>query len=432
MSQSWLLKNGRIIDPHNGVDRPGDLLVVHGTVAGPGEAATDDVREIDVQGCWIVPGLIDMHVHLREPGEEYKEDIVSGTRAAAAGGFTAVACMPNTRPVNDGMAVTTMILQRARDGFARVYPVGAISKSSRGESLAEFSDMKAAGVIALSDDGLPVSDSQLMRRAMEYAGDYDLRVISHCEEQALGRHGVMNEGEVSTRLGLMGIPTAAESIMVYRDIALAEYTGRPIHIAHVSTSMSLDLIRSAKARGVRVTAETAPHYFTLTEEAVAGYNTNAKMNPPLRSESDRLAVREALANGTLDAVATDHAPHSTLEKEVEFDLAANGIIGLETSVPLTMALVRQGLIDEKRFVELLSVNPAGILGVAGGSLTAGMPADLTVINPALEFDYTRDTVVSRSWNSPFLGWRLQGRAVLTMVGGRVMYDLHQRCEQLAS
>ncbi len=432
MSQNWLLKNGRIIDPQNGVDRPGDLLVVHGTVAGPGETEADDVREVDVQGCWIVPGLIDMHVHLREPGEEYKEDIVSGTRAAAAGGFTAVACMPNTRPVNDGMAVTVLILQRARDGFARVYPVGAISKSSRGESLAEFGDMKAAGVVALSDDGQPVRDSQLMRRALEYAGDYDLRVISHSEEKALGRHGVMNEGEVSTRLGLMGIPTAAESIMVYREIALAEYTGKPIHIAHVSTTMSLDLIRSAKARGVRVTAETAPHYFTLTDEAVAGYNTNAKMNPPLRSEPDRLAVCEALADGTLDAVATDHAPHSTLEKEVEFDLAANGIIGLETSVPLTLALVRQGLIDEKRFVELLSVNPAGILGVAGGSLAAGVPADLTVIDPGLEFDYTQDTVVSRSRNSPFLGWHLQGRAVLTMVDGRVMYDLHQRCGQLSS
>ncbi|GBE13397.1 dihydroorotase [bacterium BMS3Abin13] len=432
MSQSWLLKNGRIIDPQNGVDRQGDLLVVHGTVAGPGETATDEVREIDVQGCWIVPGLIDMHVHLREPGEEYKEDIVSGTRAAAAGGFTAVACMPNTRPVNDGMAVTILILQRARDGFARVYPVGAISKSSRGESLAEFGDMKAAGVVALSDDGRPVRDSQLMRRALEYAGDYGLRIISHSEEQALGRHGVMNEGVVSTRLGLMGIPTAAESIMVYRDIALAEYTGKPVHIAHVSTIMSLDLIRSAKARGVRVTAETAPHYFTLTDEAVAGYNTNAKMNPPLRSEPDRLAVCEALADGTLDAVATDHAPHSTLEKEVEFDLAANGIIGLETSVPLTLALVRQGLIDEKRLVELLSVNPAGILGVTGGSLATGVPADLTVINPALEFDYTQDTVVSRSRNSPFLGWRLQGRAVLTMVDGRVMYDLNQRCEQRSS
>ena len=432
MSQSWLLKNGRIIDPQNGVDRQGDLLVVHGTVAGPGETATDEVREIDVQGCWIVPGLIDMHVHLREPGEEYKEDIVSGTRAAAAGGFTAVACMPNTRPVNDGMAVTILILQRARDGFARVYPVGAISKSSRGESLAEFGDMKAAGVVALSDDGRPVRDSQLMRRALEYAGDYGLRVISHSEEQALGRHGVMNEGVVSTSLGLMGIPTAAESIMVYRDIALAEYTGKPVHIAHVSTIMSLDLIRSAKARGVRVTAETAPHYFTLTDEAVAGYNTNAKMNPPLRSEPDRLAVCEALADGTLDAVATDHAPHSTLEKEVEFDLAANGIIGLETSVPLTLALVRQGLIDEKRLVELLSVNPAGILGVTGGSLATGVPADLTVINPALEFDYTQDTVVSRSRNSPFLGWRLQGRAVLTMVDGRVMYDLNQRCEQRSS
>jgi len=422
MSENWLIKNGRIIDPKSGVDRQGDLLVVNGTLAAPDEAVIGDFREIDVQGCWIVPGLIDMHVHLREPGEEYKEDIVSGTRAAAAGGFTAVACMPNTKPVNDCAAVTSLILQRAQEGFARVYPIGAISKTSSGESLAEFGRMKAAGVVAVSDDGQPVRDSQLMRRALEYAGDYDLPVISHSEEVSLGRHGVMNEGVVSTRLGLKGIPTAAESIMVYREIALAEYLGRPVHIAHVSAAMSVDLIRSAKARGVRVTAETAPHYFTLTEEAVAGYNTNAKMNPPLRSERDRSAIREALADGTLDAVATDHAPHSILDKEVEFDSAMNGIIGLETSVPLTLALVREGLFDEQRFVELLSVNPAGILNVPGGSLAVGGPADLTVINPDMRFVYTRESVVSKSRNSSFLDWSLQGRAVLTMVGGRIMYD----------
>lgn len=423
MAESLLLQNGRIIDPERGIDRQGDLLLIDGVIADEGTPAPGNIRAVDVSGCWIVPGLIDMHVHLREPGEEYKEDIVTGTRAAAAGGFTAVACMPNTRPVNDCLAVTALILERAGKGSARVYPVGAISRGSRGESLADFGEMKEAGVVAVSDDGLPVLDSQLMRRALEYAGDHRLAVISHSEELGLSRHGVMNEGPVSTRLGLKGIPAAAEAIMVYRDIALAEYTGRPVHIAHVSTAMATDLIRAAKARGVRVTAETAPHYFTLTDEAVQGYNTNAKMNPPLRSEADRQALLQGLADGTFDAVATDHAPHSVLEKDVEFDLAANGIIGLETSVSLTLELVRQGVIDEQRFVRLLSANPARILNVPGGSLVAGEPADVTVIDPGMHFVYTIDTVASKSRNSPFLGRSLQGRAVMTMVGGRIMFAL---------
>lgn len=425
MTKSWLFEGGRIIDPQNGTDREGSLLVVDGLIAAEGAPVPGDARRVDVCGCWLVPGLIDMHVHLREPGQEYKEDIVSGTRAAAAGGFTAVACMPNTRPVNDCMAVTALILERARQGYARVYPVGAISKGSRGEELAEYGEMRDAGVVAVSDDGVPVRDSQLMRRALEYAGDHRLTVISHSEEIDLSRHGVMNEGQVATSLGLMGIPAAAEAIMVYREIALAEYIGRPVHIAHVSTAMATDLIRTAKARGVRVTAETAPHYFTLTDEAVLGYNTNAKMNPPLRTEEDRQAIRQGLADGTFDAIATDHAPHSSLEKELEFDLAANGIIGLETAVPLTLALVREGVIDARRFVELLSVNPAAILGIPGGTLVAGAPADLTVINPALSFVYTLESVVSKSRNSPFLGWNLQGRAIKTLVGGRLMFDLKQ-------
>ena len=422
MSDSLFIKNGRIIDPVNDVDRSGDLLVVDGCIADPADGVPSDTREIDARGCWVVPGLIDMHVHLREPGEEYKEDILSGTRAAAAGGFTGVACMPNTRPVNDSRAVTTMILAQAAKGSARVYPVGAVSKNSEGTSLAEFGDMKDAGVVAVSDDGLPVRDSQLMRRAMEYADDFGLVVISHSEEPSLSR-GVMNEGVVSTRLGLKGIPTAAESIMVYREIALAEYTKKRVHIAHVSSAMSTELIRAAKARGVRVTAETTPHYFTLTDEAVEGYNTNAKMNPPLRSEEDRQAIREGLADGTFDAIATDHAPHSILEKEVEFDRAMNGIIGLETSLPLSLALVRDGLIDEKRLLELMSVNPARILGLAAGTLSTGAAADITLINPDLVFTYTEDLVVSKSRNSPFLGWKLQGRAVLTMVGGRITYNI---------
>ena len=421
MGVTYLLKNGRIIDPKNKRDETGDLLVVEGRIA-ESDQVPENVTEIDARGCWIVPGLIDMHVHLREPGEEYKEDILSGTRAAAAGGVTAVACMPNTRPVNDSRAVTAMILEQAASASARVYPVAAISKGSLGESLAEFGELREAGAVAVSDDGLPVQDSQLMRRALEYAADFGLTVISHSEEPGLSR-GVMNEGEVSTRLGLKGIPTAAESIMVYREIALAEYTGRPVHIAHVSTAMSTELIRAARNRGVRVTAETTPHYFTLTEEAVEGYNTNAKMNPPLRTEADRQAIIQGLADGTFDAVATDHAPHSILEKEVEFDAAANGIIGLETSLPLSLALVRDGVLTPKKLIELMSVNPAAILGVSGGSLSPGEAADITLIDPEREFHYTEDTVVSKSRNSPFLGWKLKGRAVLTMVGGRVTHSI---------
>ena len=423
MANDWRIRNGRIIDPVNGIDRVGDLFVRDGVLVESPRDLPDSTREVDASGCWVVPGLIDMHVHLREPGEEYKEDIVSGTRAAAAGGFTAVACMPNTRPVNDCRSVTALILERAREGFARVYPVGTISRQSGGETLADFGEMRDAGVVAVSDDGLPVRNSQLMRRALEYAGDFGLAVISHSEEPSLSRHGVMNEGRVATRLGLRGIPTAAESIMVYREIALAEYTGRPVHIAHVSAAMSVDLIRRAKERGVPVTAETTPHYFTLTEEAVEGYNTNAKMNPPLRTEEDRQSICAGLADGTLDAIATDHAPHSRLEKEVEFDLAANGIIGLETSLPLSLALVRDGVLDPVGLVQCMSVRPAAILGVPGGSLSPGEPADITVIDPELSFDYTEDMVVSKSSNSPFLDWRLQGRAVLTMVGGRVTFEL---------
>lgn len=421
MSTCYLIKNGRIIDPKNSRDEVGDLLIVDGRIVDVRER-NQEVVEIDAADCWVVPGLIDMHVHLREPGEEYKEDILSGTKAAAAGGFTGVACMPNTRPVNDTRAVTSTILEQAATASARVYPVAAISKGSAGESLTEFGELREAGAVAVSDDGLPVRDSRLMRRALEYAADFGLTVISHSEEASLST-GSMNEGEVSTRLGLKGIPTAAESIMVYREIALAEFTGKPVHIAHVSTAMSTDLIRSAKKRGVLVSAETTPHYFTLTHEAVDGYNTNAKMNPPLRSEEDRQAIREGLADGTFDAIVTDHAPHSVLEKEVEFDLAANGIIGLETALPLTLALIREGVIDAQRMVELLSVNPAAILGLDAGTLSSGVAADVTIINPELEFHYTEDQVVSKSKNSPFLDWKLRGRAVMVMVGGRITWNL---------
>ena len=374
---------------------------------------------IDLQGKWVVPGLIDMHVHLREPGQEYKETIETGTMAAAAGGFTAVACMPNTRPVNDNATVTRFICEKASGCSAHVYPVGAISKQSKGEGLAEYGEMKQAGIVALTDDGLPVLDSQLMRRAMEYARSHGLLVMSHSEEASLSRNGCMHEGSVSTRLGLRGIPAAAESIMVYREIALSELTGARLHIAHVSCAASIELIRQAKKRGIAVTAETAPHYFTLTDEAVSGYNTHAKMNPPLRGEEDRLAMRIALADGTLDAIATDHAPHSILEKEVEFSSAANGIVGLETALPLTLALVHAGVISANRLVELMSCAPARILGVPGGRLAVGDPADITVIDPEKVFVFSAEKSCSKGKNTPFDGWQMRGKAVLTLLGGRI-------------
>ncbi len=417
-----ILQNGRLLDPVNGVDANGDLWLQNGIIVPAQKHIPENSLVFDLQGKWIVPGLIDMHVHLREPGEEYKETVASGTRAAAAGGFTAVACMPNTQPVNDSAAVTRFILEAARTASARVYPVGAISKGSHGEGLAEYGELKEAGAVAVTDDGLPVLDSQLMRRAMEYAGSHDLLVISHSEEMALSRNGAMNEGKVSTRLGLRGIPVAAESIMVYRELALAELTGQRAHIAHVSTAAATDLIRQAKARGVRATAETTPHYFTLTEEAVGEYNTNAKMNPPLRTEADRQAIRIGLQDGTFDAIATDHAPHSVLEKELEFDQAANGIIGLETSLPLSLNLVREGVIDAMRLVELMSSSPARILKVQGGTLALGNVADVTVIDPDREFIFTRESILSKGKNSPFLDWKLQGKAVLTIMGGRITHN----------
>ncbi len=418
-----ILQNGRLLDPVTGVDTEGDLWMEDGVIVSPREEIPENSQVFDVRGKWIVPGLIDMHVHLREPGEEYKETIKSGTMAAAAGGFTAVACMPNTTPVNDCASVTQFILETAaREGSARVYPVGAISKGSKGAGLAEYGELKEAGAVAVTDDGLPVFDSQLMRRAMEYAGSHDLLVMSHSEEIALSRNGSMNEGVVSTRLGLRGIPVAAEAIMVYREIALAELTGQRTHIAHVSTAAAAELIAQAKARGVRITAETTPHYFTLTEEAVGDYDTNAKMNPPLRTEADRQAIRKGLQDGTFDAITTDHAPHSVLEKELEFDQAANGIIGLETSLALALALVRDGVIDALRMVELMSSAPARILKVAGGTIASGSVADVTVVDPGKKFVFTKESILSKGKNSPFLDWELQGKAVLTVMGGRITHN----------
>ncbi len=380
-----LLKNGLVLDPGQNLAERQDLLIENGRIAvlgAPGSVPGEAHQMVDASGLCVCPGFIDMHTHLREPGQEYKETIATGGQAAAAGGFTAVACMPNTMPVNDSAAVTRYILEKAAAaGEIRVYPVAALSQGSQGEILAEYGDLKEAGAVALSDDGRPVSNAQLMRRALEYAHTFDMLVISHAEELALTGEGVMHEGKVSVEMGLKGIPAAAEEVAVFRDIELARLTGVRLHIAHVSTAGSVEIIRRAKAEGVRVTAETAPHYFSLTDEAVRGFNTNAKMSPPLRTMADMAAIRAGLADDTLDCIATDHAPHSILEKEVEFNQAANGIIGLETAVGLSLELVQGGVLTLSQLVAKLSTNPARILEVPGGSLQLGAPADITVLDP---------------------------------------------------
>ncbi len=420
-----LIKGARVIDPGN-LDRVSDVLISKGVIeavqpAGTLESAGDAVEVIDGEGLWLTPGLIDMHVHFREPGQEHKETILTGSRAAVAGGFTAVATMPNTDPVNDDPAITTLMLNKAAEaGLVRLYPVAAISKGIKGEQLCEFGELKAAGAIGVSDDGRPVMNGQLMRRALEYAAAFNLLVVSHCEDLHLAEGGAMNEGANATRMGLGGIPNASESVMVMRDIALAQLTGARVHIAHVSTRESVAAIRKAKEEGVPVTAETAPHYFTLTDAAVEGYNTNAKMNPPLRSEQDRQAIRQGLADGTLDVIATDHAPHSVLEKEVEFDLAANGIIGLETSLPLSLRLVEEGVLTIEVLIQCMSTGPARILGLESG-VRVGLPADLTLIDPAEVYSVNAADFRSKSRNTPFEGMQLS-RAVMTIVGGKVVYD----------
>jgi dihydroorotase len=428
-----LIRGGRVIDPGNLDDIMDifisdgkiDEIIKHGLTSSEYPESIfehPETRIIDASGKIVTPGLIDMHVHLREPGFEYKETIETGCLAAAFGGFTAVCTMPNTNPVNDCRQVTEYILKKALAAdTARVYPVAAISQGLKGDGLCEYGELKEAGVIALSDDGNPVMNSQLMRRALEYAKGFGLLVISHCEDLDLAAGGVMNEGSVATSMGLAGIPNASESIMVMRDIALSELTGAPIHIAHVSTEESVQAIRDAKTRGVNVTAETAPHYFTITDKSVKEYNTNAKMNPPLRSNHDREAICQGLDDGTIDVIATDHAPHSSIEKEVEFDMAANGIIGLETSVSLGMKLVEDEVITITDLVEKMSTNPARILGLESG-LTVGNPADITIIDPDISYRVDADSFQSLSRNTPFDGWNMKGRAVLTMVEGKIVFS----------
>jgi dihydroorotase len=428
-----LIRGARVIDP-GFLDGRMDVLIQDARVAdiqpeGVIKVPTgNDITIYEAAGYILTPGLIDMHVHFREPGQEYKETIASGCRAAAAGGFTAVCTMPNTRPVNDNGQITRFILSQASKACGvRVYPVGAISKSLDGKSLSEFGELKDAGAVAVTDDGKPVTNSLMMRRAMEYAGGLGLPVISHCEDMDLAHGGSMNEGTVATRMGLQGIPNAAETIMVLRDIALCELTGAKLHIAHVSTRESVRAIREAKRCGIPVTAETAPHYFTLTEDAVRDYSTHAKMNPPLRTQQDVDAICEGLRDGTLDVIATDHAPHSPVEKDVEFDNAANGIIGLETSLALGLRLVESGVLSLTGLIEKMSTRPAGILRLTSG-LKIDSPADITVIDPDRVWTVNAGQFQSISRNTPFDGSTLKGKAVLTMVNGVVVFDQRPKAE----
>ena len=423
-----LISGGQVVDPVRGVIESRDILIDRGKISrifprGGLKETGPQLDIMNIQGKIVVPGLIDMHVHLREPGHEYKETIATGCMAGAVGGFTGLACMPNTEPVNDSSSVTEFILGQAQKARTiRVYPVAAITKGSCGEVLTEFGDLRRAGAVGLSDDGSPVLNSELMRRAVEYARYYNLKVISHCEDIRLSMGGVMHEGTVSTQIGLPGIPSASEVIMVQREISLARLTGCPIHIAHVSTSESVQAIRRAKEEGLPITAETAPHYFSLDHTAVIGYDTNAKMNPPLRTWEDVEAIRKGLSDDVLDVIATDHAPHSPLEKELEFDKAAFGIIGLETAVPLTMALVGEGILSLPSAIKKLSYGPASILGVDSGFLEEGVDADLAILDTEEEYVLREEDIRSRSKNSPFIGKTLKGRIILTMIEGRIVWS----------
>ena len=424
-----LLKGGRLVDPANGRDWMFDVLIDGERIARVGRdlPVDPDTTVVEIPAGFIVcPGLIDMHVHLREPGQEHKETVATGTAAAVAGGFTAVACMPNTSPVNDNASITEYVLKKAAEAnLARVYPIGAVSRGQAGEQLADIAELKAAGCVALSDDGRPVATALLMRRALEYASMFNLPVIEHCEEQTLKGEGVAHEGFAASTLGLRGIPGEAESIMALRDISLASLTGGAVHVAHMSARQTLDAVRYGKARAARVTCEVTPHHLVLTDETLASpvpYDTNAKMNPPLREASDRDAMLAGLADGSIDVIATDHAPHHYDEKQVEFDRAPFGITGLETAVSLCFdRLVHAGVVGLPRLVELLSVNPARILSVAGGSLAEGAPADVTILAPDLPVTVSAARMRSRSKNTPFDGWQLRGGVAATIVSGRVVY-----------
>jgi len=418
-----VITGGRLIDPASGIDAPFDLLIENGVVReiGTSLAKVGPVQRIDATGKIVTPGWIDLHAHLREPGLEYKETIATAIAAAVAGGFTAVCAMPNTVPVNDTRAVTELILERAQVcGKARVYPVGAVTKGQAGKELTEMGDLVDAGCVAFSDDGRPVENSAVLRRAMEYVKIFGVPVIDHCEDLALSEGGVMFEGAVSVALGLTGIPAASESIMVARDIALCEMTGARTHLAHISTAASVHLIREAKRRGVAVTAETCPHYFTLTDERLREFDTNAKMKPPLASDRDLAEIRAGLADGTIDAIATDHAPHAVHEKAQTLNDAPFGIVGLQTALPLSIRLIDDGLLTWPQMVEKWTVAPARILNRPIGRLAVGDIADVTIIDPSARWTVREAVLLSKSKNSPFLGWTMTGRATTVLVGGRIV------------
>jgi dihydroorotase len=431
----FLISNGHLIDPAAPENTGMSVLIENGKVAAwlrPGEAAPEGCEVFDASGLLVAPGFIDMHAHLREPGQEHKETIASGCAAAVAGGFTSVCPMPNTTPVNDNAAITRYMIEQAeRAGLANLFPIGAITKSSDGGELAEMGEMKAAGAVAVSDDGRPVPNAGIMRRAMQYAKDFDLPVIDHCEDKSLSSGGVMHEGKVSLLLGLKGMPALAEDVDIVRDILLAKETGAHIHVAHVSTKNAIEAVRRAKNEGINVTCEVTPHHFTLTDRAVEGYDTNTKMAPPLRSEEHLEAVIEGIKDGTIDAIATDHAPHHADEKALEYDRAPFGITGLETAIGLTFnELVHKGVIGLERLVELCASNPAKILRLKErGTLKPGSIADITIIDPSREWTFDAAHSRSKSRNTPFNGWKFTGKAVATVIGGRFVFDEIERTER---
>ena len=421
---SILIKGGRVIDPGRFVGIA-DVLIDDGkiTAVAPQLTAPVGSRTIRAEGKLVLPGFVDLHVHFREPGFEYKETIQSGSAAAVAGGFTTVCCMPNTSPVNDNQAVTEFILERSRlAGLANVLPIGAITKGSEGKELAEIGDLRRSGCVAISDDGKPVMNSLVMRRAMEYASAFDLTVVDHCEDLHLAEGGCMNEGLISTELGLPGIPAAAEDVMVARNLSLSELTGARLHLAHISTAGSARMVREAKARGIRVTAEACPHHFTLTEDLVRGYNTHAKMKPPLRTWTDVQAIKEGLRDGTIDVIATDHAPHATQEKQQDFTEAPFGIVGLETALSLTLGLVEEGVLSLEQAVQKLTSAPAAAFGLKKGTLGVGADADVVIVDQHEQWEVDPTKFRSKSRNTPFVGWKVKGLVHTTIVGGRVVFE----------